>query len=62
MDYFWNLKKFSLINNKESKFNRNFATAVRTLTKSDTTSGTFFFNYADNVQTGFQHSLIRSLL
>ena len=36
MDYFWNLKKFSLINNKESKFNRNFATAVRTLTKSVT--------------------------
>ncbi len=36
MDYFLNLKKFSLINNKESKFNSNFATAVYTLAKSVT--------------------------
>lgn len=36
MDYFLNLKKFSLINNKESKFNRNFAIAVCALAKSVT--------------------------
>ena len=35
MDYFLNRNKFSLINNKESKFNRNFAAAVRTLPKSE---------------------------